>query len=161
MAWEAACEPAKAAGIRVAHLRFGVVLSPEGGALAKMLPLFRLGLGGRLGSGRQWMSWISLPELVSAMNHILQTPQLAGAVNMVAPVPVTNAEFTRTLADAIHRPAVFPAPAFALRVALGQMADEGLLASARVIPEQLTRSEFQFEHGQLSDALRALLKKST
>jgi uncharacterized protein (TIGR01777 family) len=159
VAWEAASQPAKAAEIRVVNLRFGVVLSAEGGALAKMLPLFRLGLGGRLGSGRQWMSWISLPDLVSAVSHILQTPQLAGPINMVAPTPVTNAEFTRMLADALHRPAIFPAPAFALRVALGEMADEGLLASARVIPEQLTRSGFRFQHGQLSDALASLLRK--
>ena len=159
LAWEAACLPAKSAGIRVVNLRFGVVLSPEGGALAKMLPLFRLGLGGRLGSGRQWMSWISLPDLVRAVSHICQTPELTGPTNMVAPMPVTNAEFTRTLADIIHRPAVFPAPAFALRAALGQMADEGLLASARVIPEQLTRSRFRFQHGQLSSALASLLPK--
>jgi uncharacterized protein len=160
-AWEAACQPAKAVGIRVVHLRFGVVLSLEGGALAKMTPLFRLGLGGRLGSGCQWMSWISLTDLVNAVSHILQTPQLAGPINMVAPTPVSNAEFTRTLARTLHRPAVFPAPAFALRAALGEMADEGLLASARVIPEQLTRGRFQFQHGELSDALGALLEKST
>jgi uncharacterized protein (TIGR01777 family) len=165
MRWEAAAQPApdagKDAGIRVVHLRFGVVLAREGGALGKLLPVFRLGLGGRLGSGRQWMSWISLPDLVSAVSHCISTPQLAGPVNMVAPTPVTNAEFTQMLAHAVHRPALFPAPAFALRAALGEMADEGLLASARVIPAQLTQSGFQFRHPQLALALDALLAKST
>ena len=158
--WEAAAQPAKAAGIRVVHLRFGVVLSSEGGALGKMLPLFRLGLGGRLGSSRQWMSWMSLPDMVSAVSFIIAAPQLTGPVNMVAPNPVTNAEFTRTLARAFHRPAVFPAPAFALRAALGEFADEGLLASARMIPAQLTQAGFDFKHPQLSAALESLLAKS-
>jgi uncharacterized protein len=159
IAWEAATQPAKAASIRVAHLRFGVVLSAEGGALAKMLPLFRLGLGGRLGSGQQWMSWISLPDLVSAISFIIHSSQLTGPVNIVAPIPVTNAEFTRTLAQAVHRPAVFPAPAFALRLALGEIADEGLLASARVIPAQLAQAGYHFQHAQLASALESLLRK--
>ena len=158
-AWEAATHPAKAAGIRVVHLRFGVVLSPESGALAKMLPLFRLGLGGRLGSGRQWMDWISLSDMVSAVSHIIATPQLTGPVNMVAPTPVTNTEFTQTLANALHRPAVFPAPAFALRAAVGEVADEAFLASVRVIPAQLTQSGFQFQHPQLAMALESMLKR--
>ena len=158
--WEAAAQPAKAAGIRVVHLRFGVVLSSEGGALGKMLAVFRLGLGGRLGSGRQWMSWMSLPDMVSAVSFIIAAPQLTGPVNMVAPNPVTNAEFTRTLARTLHRPAVFPAPAFALRAALGEFADEGLLASARMIPAQLTQAGFDFKHPQLPTALESLLAKS-
>jgi uncharacterized protein len=159
IAWEASAQPAKAAGIRVAHLRFGAVLSPHRGALAKILPLFRLGLGGRLGSGHQWMSWISLPDAVDAVAHILNTPQLAGPINMVSPIPVTNAEFTRTLAHAVHRPAILPAPAFALRAALGEMADEALLASARVIPDQLTGTGFHFQHAPLASALESLLRK--
>jgi uncharacterized protein (TIGR01777 family) len=159
--WEAAAQPAKDSGIRVAHLRFGVVLSPEDGALAKLLPLFRLGLGGRLGTGQQWMSWISLPDLVSAVAHIIHDTQLAGPFNMVSPIPVTNAEFTRTLAHAVHRPAIFPAPGFALRVVVGDMADEALLASARVIPARLAETGFRFQHAQLASALESLLTKTT
>ncbi len=159
VAWEAAAQLAKDAGLRTLHLRFGTVLSPEGGALAKLLPLFRMGLGGRLGSGQQWMSWISLPDLVSAIFHMIQTPQLAGPVNIVAPNPVRNSEFTQTLARALHRPAIFPAPAFALRAAFGEMADEALLSSARVIPEQLAQSGFRFRHAQLASALQSLLAK--
>jgi hypothetical protein len=158
--WEAAAQPAKDAGIRVAHMRFSGVLSPEGGALAKLLPLFRLGLGGKLGSGEQWMSWISLPDLVSAVFHSIQNGQLAGPVNMVSPIPVTNAELTRTLAQVLHRPAIFPAPAFALRVAVGDMADEVLLASARVIPAWLAETGFRFQHAQLAVALESLLTKT-
>ncbi|HYK35405.1 TIGR01777 family oxidoreductase [Alloacidobacterium sp.] len=161
IAWEAAAQPAKDAGVRVIHLRFGVVLSSEGGALAKMLPLFRLGLGGRLGSGRQWMSWISLPDVVAVVSHIIARQELSGPINLVTPNPVTNSEFTRTLAHTVHRPAVFPAPALALRVILGEMADEALLASARVIPAQLTESGFHFQHEQLTAALESLLVKST
>lgn len=160
IAWEAAARPARDAGIRVAHLRFGVVLSSEGGALAKMLPLFRLGMAGRLGSGRQWISWISLPDVVAAISHIIDTPELGGPINLVTPNPVTNTEFTRTLARAVHRPAIFPAPAFALRAALGEMADETLLASARVIPARLTASGFTFEHEQLGTTFESLLAKS-
>ncbi len=159
IAWEAASHPARDARIRTVHLRFGVVLSLEGGALAKMLPLFRLGLGGRLGSGRQWMSWISLPDLVSAVFHIVSASQIAGPVNMVAPHPVTNAEFTHTLAHSLHRPAILPAPEVALRAAMGEMADEALLASARVFPEQLTQAGFSFQHAQLAAALESLLRK--
>jgi uncharacterized protein len=159
MAWEAAADPARAAGIRVVHLRFGVVFSAQGGALAKMLPLFRLGLAGRLGSGHQWMSWISLPDVVNAVSYILTTPELTGAINMVSPIPVTNAEFTRTLARAVHRPAILPAPAFALRAALGEFADEAPLASTRAVPGQLMQAGYRFQHEQLASALEALLQK--
>lgn len=159
-AWEAAADPARAAGIRVAHLRFGTVLSPDGGALARLLPLFRLGLGGTLGSGKQWMSWISLPDLVSAVFHVIATKELTGPLNFVAPVPATNTEFTRILARNLHRPAILPAPAFALRLAFGEMADEALLASQRALPEALTRSGFRFDHPELSTAFAALLQKS-
>jgi hypothetical protein len=157
VAWEASADSAKEIGARVVHLRFGVVLSPEGGALKRMLPIFRLGAGGRLGSGRQWMSWISLPDLLRAIAHILETETLAGPVNLVAPKPVTNAEFTRSLGRAVHRPAVLPVPAFALRLAIGEMADEALLASARVVPERLLKSGFRFEHPDITTALRAVL----
>ncbi len=158
--WEAAAQPAVDAGIRVVHLRFGVVLG-RGGALAKMLPLFRLGLGGRLGSGRQWMSWISLADAVAAMLFALDsnsaTPALAGPINLTAPNPVTNAEFTRALGRAVHRPAILPAPAFALRLALGQMADGALLSSARAVPARLTDAGFQFTHPTVDEALAEAL----
>jgi len=153
--WEAATEPARQAGIRVVHLRFGVVLHPATGALAKMLPLFRLGLGGRLGSGRQWMSWITLVDAVSAILFALDTASLDGPVNLAAPEPVTNTEFTRALSRAVHRPAILPAPAFALRLALGQMADEALLASARAAPFRLLSAGFQFAHPTIDSALAA------
>jgi uncharacterized protein (TIGR01777 family) len=154
--WEAAAQPAVSAGIRVVNLRFGVVLGREG-ALAQMVPLFRLGLGGKLGSGRQWMSWISLDDAVAAILFALDTPSLSGPVNLTAPNPVTNAEFTRELARQLHRPALLPAPALALRLALGEMADEALLASARVLPAKLTAAGFQFTHPTLQQALvRAL-----
>jgi uncharacterized protein (TIGR01777 family) len=153
--WEAASQPAVAAGIRVVHSRFGVVLGAKAGALAKMLPLFRLGLGGPLGSGRQWMSWISLPDAVAALLFLVDTPALSGPVNLTAPEPVTNSEFTQALSRAVHRPAVLPAPAFALRLALGQMADEALLASARVYPARLMSAGFRFAHPTVAEALSA------
>jgi hypothetical protein len=156
--WESAAQPAVKAGIRVLHLRFGVVLGP-GGALAKMLPLFRFGLGGKLGSGRQWMSWISLADAVAAVLFALDTSQLAGPLNLTAPRPVTNAEFTRALGRALHRPAILPAPAFALRLALGSMADEALLASARAFPSRLTTAGFQFTHSTVDEALRVALAR--
>jgi len=155
--WEAAAQPAVAAGIRVVHLRFGVVLDPAGGALAQMLPLFRLGLGGRLGSGRQWTSWIGLADLVSAVLFALENQSISGPVNLVAPQAVTNAEFTRILARQLHRPAVLPAPAFALRLAFGQMADEALLASACVVPAKLLSAGFRFAYPSLEKALAAIL----
>jgi uncharacterized protein (TIGR01777 family) len=157
--WESAAQPARSAGIRVIHLRFGVVLGP-GGALEKMLPLFRLGLGGKLGSGRQWMSWISLADAVAAILFALDTPALSGPVNLTAPHPVTNAEFTQALGRVLHRPAIFPAPAFALRLALGAMADEALLASARAFPSRLTAAGFNFAHPTVDGALTAALAPS-
>lgn len=156
-AWEAEADGAAEAGIRVVYLRFGVVLARESGALKRMLPLFRLGLGGRLGSGQQWMSWIALSDVVRAISHIIQTDSLEGAVNLVAPIPVTNAEFTRALGGALHRPAIFPAPAFALRAALGEMADEALLASTRAVPERLAESGFHFDFPEINGALRSML----
>jgi hypothetical protein len=153
--WEAAAQPAVDAGIRVVHLRFGVILGPGPGALAKMLPVFRLGLGGTLGSGRQWVSWISLDDVIAAILFILETPTVAGPVNLTSPNPVTNGQLTRALSAALHRPAVLPAPAFALRLALGQMADEALLASARAVPSRLLAAGFQFAHPTVAQALAA------
>jgi uncharacterized protein len=152
--WEAAAAPAAAAGIRVVHLRFGVVLAPGAGALGMMLPIFRLGLGGRLGSGKQWMSWISLTDLVAAVLFLLESPSVDGAVNLASPEPVTNAIFTRSLARLLNRPAVLPVPAFALRLALGPMADEALLSSARVPPRRLLDAGFRFAQPSIEEALR-------
>ncbi len=157
LAWEKATQPATEAGIRVVHLRFGVVLSPAGGALAKMLPVFRAGLGGKLGSGRQWMSWVGLPDAVRAIEFALQTASLSGPVNVVAPNPVTNLEFTRALGRALHRPTLLQVPAFALRLAFGEMAEATILESARVMPDRLSSSGFEFEYPELEAGLRALL----
>jgi len=156
-AWEAATGMAERAGVRVVRLRIGIVLAQADGALAKMLPVFRLGLGGRLGSGAQYMSWVSLTDLVSIIRFLLDAPQLAGPVNAVAPGAVTNAEYTRTLGKVLGRPAVLPAPACALRLALGEMADALLLEGARVIPTALSRAGFRFKHPDLATALRAEL----
>lgn len=155
--WEAASHAASAAGIRVVHLRIGIVLSREGGALPPMLLPFRLGLGGRIGSGRQWWSWIHLDDLVAAVFDILENRNLRGAVNAVSPNPVSNAEFTQNLARVLGRPAIFTVPEFAVRFALGEFADEGLLASARVFPGQLLQSGFRFRHPVLELALKNLL----
>jgi len=158
VAWEKAADPARAAGIRVVHARFGVVLSRKGGALKKMLPAFRLGLGGKLGSGRQWMSWISIRDTVRALLFLMEHDDLAGPFNVTSPHPVTNADFTRELGAALHRPAWLGTPAGALRLAFGaDMANEALLASSRVQPERLEASGFRFEDGELGAALRALL----
>ena len=154
--WEAAADAAVALGIRVVHLRFGVVLAKEGGALAKMLPLFRLGLGGNLGSGRQWMSWIALPTVVEMVEFCMNHDDVAGPVNVVAN-PVTNAEFTLALAHHLHRPAIIPAPAIALRMAFGEMADAALLSSTRAIPAKLLQAGFVFKLPTLQDALQQLL----
>lgn len=155
--WEEAARPAVEAGIRVVHLRFGVVLGRGAGALAKMVPLFKFGLGGKLGSGKQWMSWIDLQDAAHAVSFLLSDASISGAVNLVAPHPVTNAEFTRALGRALHRPALVTAPAFALRLAMGQMADEALLASARVLPSRLLDAGFQFEQPRIENALQHLV----
>jgi uncharacterized protein (TIGR01777 family) len=158
-AWEAAAQPAKDAGIRVVQLRFGMVIGRNGGPMTRLLPHFRLGLGGRLGSGRQWMSWVSEADVVSATIFALRQSDLSGPVNMVAPEPVTNAEFTRELGRAVHRPALLPAPAFALRLAIGEMADEMLLASERVMPKRLIDAGFAFAYPTLAETLAAALGK--
>jgi uncharacterized protein (TIGR01777 family) len=156
--WENAAAAARAAGIRVVHPRFGLVLSPAGGALRKMLLPFRLGLGGRLGDGTQWMSWISIDDAVNALLHILSTLNLSGPVNLTAPEPVRNRDFTRTLGRVLSRPAPFPVPKTALRLVLGEMADSTLLGSARVLPERLLTSGYRFEHPDLETALRHVLR---
>ena len=155
--WEEACAPAREQGVRVVNLRFGIVLSPAGGALAKMLLPFRLGAGGVVGSGKQWWSWVGLDDAVGAIQHALVTPGLSGPVNVVAPNPVTNAEFTRTLGRVLARPTLFPVPVFAARLAFGEMADALLLASARVVPERLQQTGCMFHHPELEGALRHLL----
>jgi len=153
--WEAAAQPAADAGVRVVNLRFGVVFGPGPGALARMAPIFRLGLGGRLGSGRQWMSWISLTDALAAILFALDSPTVNGPVNLTAPRPVRNAEFTQALARELHRPAILPAPAFALRLALGEMADETLLVSSRVYPSKRIEAGFRFTHPTITRALAA------
>ena len=157
-AWEAAAKNACALGIRVVHLRLGVVLSRKGGALGKMLPAFRLGLGGRLGSGRQWMSWISVRDLVRAAMFLMEREELAGTFNLTAPNPVTNATFVMALAAAVHRPALLPVPAGMLRMIFGEMADETMLASQRVLPQRLAGAGFRFEDEEIGTAFRALLR---
>jgi uncharacterized protein (TIGR01777 family) len=157
--WEAATEPARQAGIRVVNLRFGVILSRDGGALAKMLLPFQLGAGGVLGSGEQYMSWIALDDAVGAIEHCLTDEELNGPVNAVTPNPVTNREYTKTLGKVLYRPTIFPMPAFAARLAFGQMADELLLASTRVAPKQLEASGYKFRYPQLEPALRHVLGK--
>ena len=156
--WEAATEPATKAGIRTVQLRTGVVLSKDGGALRKMLPAFRMGVGGRIGSGRQWMSWIGVRDIAGAILHILASEDLQGPVNAVSPMAVTNLEFTKTLAAMLFRPAIFPVPALAARLAFGQMADELLLASQRVEPAKLSAQGYTFQLPHLSQALAAVLK---
>jgi uncharacterized protein len=154
--WEAAAQPAVDAGIRVVHPRTGVVLSRDEGLLGRTLPLFRLGLGGRLGSGRQWMSWISLADQVAALRFLLHDG-LQGPVNLTAPQPVTNAAFTSAVGRALHRPAPFIVPARVLRMALGEFADEGALVSQRVLPDRLTKAGFTFRHTDIDSALAAVL----
>lgn len=173
--WESAAATASDAGIRVVNLRFGIVLSRHGGALKEMLLPFRLGLGGKIGSGRQWWSWIHIDDAVSAVHYILQGTvatgkaivelraplpgEVLGAINLVSPNPATNAEFTRTLAHSLRRPAFFTIPAVAARIAFGELADEGLLASVRVIPKMLTDNRFEFRYPTLAPALSSLLRR--
>jgi uncharacterized protein len=158
--WEAATAPAQEAGIRVAQLRSGIVLSAAGGALKKQLPLFKLGIGGRLGSGRQYQSWISIEDEVGAILHALGTHAVSGPVNLTAPQPVTNREFTATLGRVLRRPTLLAVPRAALSVAFGsELADEVLLASQRVLPARLDATGYQFQHPGLEAALRAVLSK--
>jgi uncharacterized protein (TIGR01777 family) len=156
--WENASEAAAEAGVRVVNPRFGVVLSPKGGALARMLPPFKLGLGGKLGDGTQYMSWITMDDTLGAIRHALETDALAGPVNVVAPSPVTNAEFTATLGRVLGRPAVLSVPAFALRFMYGELADAALLASQRAEPKRLRETGYAFLHPELEGAMRHLLR---
>ena len=157
--WEAAANSAASAGIRAVQIRTGIVLSAAGGALRKMLPPFRLGVGGNVGKGRQWMSWIDLHDEIGAIQHLLTNESVSGPANLVSPNPVRNAEFTKALASVLHRPAIFPMPAFASRLAFGQMGDELLLASQRVQPAKLLASGYRFRRPDLVSALQAILQK--
>jgi uncharacterized protein (TIGR01777 family) len=155
--WEAAAQPAANAGVRTALLRTGIVLSPAGGALKKQLPLFKFGLGGKFAKGSQWQSWISLPDEVGAIEHLL-TADVSGAVNLTAPAPVTNAEFTKVLAKVLKRPAIVPVPSFGPKLLLGgELADALLFTGQRVVPTKLQASGYSFQHPTLEVALRALL----
>ncbi|HEY5726335.1 MAG TPA: TIGR01777 family oxidoreductase [Methylomirabilota bacterium] len=156
--WEAAADPARAAGIRVVHTRFGIVQSAEGGALKTMLPIFRLGLGGRLGSGRQYVSWVSIDDTVGAIGFALARDDVSGALNVTAPEPVTQAEHARTLGRVLGRPALLPAPGFAVRAVLGEFAGE-VLTGARVLPARLGELGYAFRHRELEPALRDVLER--
>ena len=158
--WEAAVEPLRNAETRIVQFRLGVVLDPSGGALAKMLLPFRMGLGGKLGSGAQFWSWVSLRDVTRAFAQALASEQWSGACNLTAPNPVTNLEFTRTLGRVLHRPTMFPVPEFALKLIFGEMAEGTILASLRVLPERLQTSGFTFEDSKLEPTLRALLRNS-
>ena len=155
--WEAATESASKAGIRVAHLRTGIVLSPKGGALKKLLPLFKVGAGGRMGSGRQWQSWISIDDEVAAIDHLLSA-RVSGAVNLTAPNPVTQVDFTKTLARVLRRPSLLPVPSFGPKLLLGgELADALLFTGQKVLPTVLQKSGYSFRHADLESALRSLL----
>ncbi len=158
-AWEDAAKPLIQKGSRVVWLRFGMILSPSGGAMGRLLPLFKLGLGGRLGNGRQYMSWVAIDDAVGAILHALTQP-LSGPLNVVSPQPVTNQVFTASLAGVLNRPAFFPAPAWALRLALGQMADALLLSSTRVEPKRLQDTAYEFQYPEIETALRSLITGS-
>lgn len=155
--WEAAADPARDAGVRVVHPRFGIVLSTEGGALGTTLPIFKLGAGGKIGSGRQYWSWIAIDDVVGAILHVLTEDSLEGPVNVTVPDPPTNAEYTRVLGRVLGRPTVFPLPAPAARIMLGQLADELLLASQRIEPAKLKETGYSYRYPELEGALRHLL----
>src|SRR5579872_3354450 len=157
--WEEATMPAAQADIRTVHLRTGLVLSPKGGALGAMLPPFKMALGGRVGDGSQWMSWIQVQDMVGAIHHILKNDLLQGPINLVAPKPVTNAEFTRTLASVLSRPAILPMPAFAVKAVFGEMGEELLLASQKVEPGKLISTGYPFRFRDLRASLQNILQK--
>jgi uncharacterized protein len=157
--WEAATQPAAKAGIRTVQMRTGIVLSPRGGALGAMLTPFKMGVGGRIGDGQQWMSWIDVQDMVGAIHHILNSDLLQGPVNMVAPKPVKNAEFVKTLASALSRPAILPMPAFAVKLAFGEMGETVLLAGQRVEPSQLVMSGYPYRFTDLGASLENNLKR--
>ncbi len=155
--WEAATSSARDAGIRVVILRLGVVLCPTGGALAKMLPVFKIGLGGRIGHGRQHMSWISIDDLLEVMDFCLRDDRIEGVVNAVAPQTVSNRDFTRALAKALGRPAIFPVPAIMIKLLFGQMGEETILSDLQVYPKKLLEHGYEFRHQSLSDSLQKML----
>jgi uncharacterized protein len=155
--WEKATEPAAKAGVRVANLRFGPILAREGGMLTKMLTPFKLGLGGKVGSGKQFISWVAIDDVVAAMKLALKDESIRGPLNVVSPNPVTNEEFTKTLGDVLSRPTLMTMPAFAARLAFGEMADEMLLVSQRVAPKKLTEAGYQFQDPKLESVLRHYL----
>ena len=157
--WEHAASVAGNAGIRVVHLRFGVVLDKAAGALAKMLPVFRVGLGGNIGSGKQMMSWIALSEIPFIIRHVIENTAISGPVNCVSPSPVTNEEFAKTLSRVLHRPAVLPLPSFAAKIMFGEMADSLLLGGQKVVPEKLLKSGYQFKFANLESVLAEMLTK--
>ena len=155
--WEAEARKAEALGIRVVVARFGIILANQGGALPKMMLPFKFGAGGKLGSGKQWMSWVTIEDVVAILKFAIENSSVRGAVNVVAPQALQNAEFTKVLAKSMHRPALFPAPAFALRLALGEMADALLLSSQRVAPQALEKLGYRFQHADLASALKTLI----
>lgn len=157
--WEAAAMQAENAGIRTVIARFGIILSARGGALPQMVTPMKMGVGGKIGSGKQWMSWVALDDAVGAIRQAIATPATRGPVNVVAPNPVRNEDFTRALASVLHRPALFPAPAFALRLMLGEMADALLLSSQRVLPKRLLDANYSFRYAELDAALRHVLER--
>lgn len=157
--WEAVTQPAIRAGIRTVQIRTGIVLSPKGGALGAMLTPFKLGVGGRVGNGRQWMSWIDVEDMIGAIHHILKADLLQGPVNMVAPKPVTNAEFTKTLASVLSRPAIFPVPQFVVKTVFGEMGETVLLGSQRVEPAKLVGTGYPFRFRELRESLKNVLGK--
>ncbi len=157
VAWENAAEPARAAGIRTVHLRIGVILASDGGALGKMMLPFKLGVGGVLGSGEQYMSWVALDDVVGMIHHAIETDSLDGAVNAVAPTPVTNREYTKTLGKVLSRPTIFPIPAFGARLAFGEMSDALMMASTRVVPTRLEKEGYDFRFPELEGALRHVI----
>jgi uncharacterized protein (TIGR01777 family) len=155
--WEAAAEPARQAGIRVIHPRTGIVLSPAGGALKKLLPPFLLGVGGPIGRGRMWMPWIGIDDMLDGLLHVISHEEYEGAVNFVAPSPLTNRDFSNVLARVLGRPCLFPVPPFALRILFGELADAALMASTRVVPSRLVEGGYRFRHPELEPSLRHLL----
>jgi len=157
--WEEATALAIEKGIRVVNARFGVILDTNGGALKKMVPPFRMGVGGRIGSGKQWMSWIALDDVVDGIQFALANDSIRGPVNFVAPVPVTNAEFTKTLGKTLSRPTIFPIPAFAIKLLFGEMGEALLLGGQRVAPERLVARGYEFSYPQLEQALAHILAK--
>ena len=157
--WEEAAGPARDAGIRVVHPRMGVVMHPDGGALAKLVPVFNMGGGGKIAKGTQYMSWVARTDVIRAFEFLIATPSLSGPVNVTSPSPVPNAQFSETLADVLHRPSVATVPEFAIKLMFGEMGEETLLAGQRVIPRRLLDTGFSFEYPELRQALRHELGK--